>query len=349
MLIVDTLLEINLVQEIGQEGRNSNVYKAYDKQLDANLVVKKIPKSDFKHVNDYFSEAQMLYATTHPNIMAVKYASQDKDSVYIAMDYYKNGSLNTILNKRFLSVREIIKYSLEFLTGLHFMHAKGLVHFDIKPTNILINDAGKATLTDFGLSKYINEQGFSHPDKFYTFHVPPETFEFNKSSMFSDIYQAGMTIYRMCNGNEALRNQFQQLNIKTKTDLVDAIKKNKFPKKDAFLPHIPIKLQQVIKKAIAIDPKNRYESVLEMINDISLIDENLDWIYNEDTNGHSVWANNTGDFTYRINLIKKSDDTWATEGVKIKNADSSSRRVIKWNKNGYTNKKQLLDEIRKMF
>lgn len=66
----------------------------------------------------------MLYATEHPNIMGVKYATQDEHYIYISMDFYKNGSLNSLLQKRFLTVREIIKYSLEFLSGLHFMHTK---------------------------------------------------------------------------------------------------------------------------------------------------------------------------------------------------------------------------------
>lgn len=216
----DTILKLEFKKEIGVEGRNSTVYIAYDPQLDTDLVIKKISKTDFTKVEEYFTEAQMLYFTQHPNIMPVKYASQDEQNVYIAMEFMEKGSLNSIIEEQFLTPREIIKVSLEFLSGIHFMHAKKLVHFDIKPTNILINNANKAIVTDFGTSKYLNDFGLARPDKLYSLHIPPEKFDFGHFSFFSDIYQAGLTIYRMCNGNKFFKEQLTDLNIKKQKNLL---------------------------------------------------------------------------------------------------------------------------------
>lgn len=345
MLMVDTLLKLQIKEDIGQEGRNSKVNVAYDPQLDAQLVVKKIKKSEFTQPEEFFKEAQMLYATTHPNIMGVRYATQDKNNIYISMDYFKNGSLNSIMNKRYLTVKEIVRFSLEFLSGLHFMHTKNLVHFDIKPTNILISDANKAVVTDFGLAKYLNENGFANPDKSYPLHIPPETFEFDKSSFFSDIYQAGLTIYRMCNGNEFFHEQYRKLNITKRTELAEVIIKNKFPKRDSFLPHIPNKFEQIIKKAINPDVRERYESILDMMNDISTVDCKYDWLYNQDTTTHSSWTRESDSHKFILEL-KNRDEEWCTEGKKIRKTDQRTNKITKLCSDGYNSKEDAFKFIK---
>jgi eukaryotic-like serine/threonine-protein kinase len=345
MLVVDTLLTLQIEENIGQEGRNSEVHIATDPQLNAKVVVKKVQKSEFTNTAEYFSEAQKLYDVSHPNIMSVRYASQDNDNVYIVMDYYKKGSLNKVIQSRFLSVREIIKYSLEFLSGIHYMHSKNMIHFDLKPTNILINDAGKAVVTDFGLSKYLNENGFAQPSKLYPLHVPPETFNFGQFSFFTDIYQAGLTIYRMCNGNSILQEQLDSLGIKDSKEFAEVIIRDIFPKKELYLPHIPEKLQKIIKKALAIDPTKRFETVLDMMNELCLIDDNLDWFYNEITNEHSVWTKENETHVLQL-IVKKIESKWVTEGYKVWK-DKKPTKVSNWHTDGYSYKESAFEAVRK--
>ncbi len=205
------------------------------------------------------------------------------------MPICKNGSINSLLNKKYLTVREIIKYSLEFLSGLHYVHTKKLVHFDIKPTNILIDNNNKAVLTDFGLAKYTDLYGFMRPNLIYSLHKPPEAFEYADFTNKSDIYQAGVTLYRMCNGNDIFN---QMLNYWMESgNLGKAIEEGKFPDRKFYLPHIPKALRKVINKAMNINVDKRYDTILDMLNDISKIDKNLDWIYNRDMNKHSmIWS-----------------------------------------------------------
>lgn len=186
--------------------------------------------------------------------------------------FIKIGSLNSLLDKRFLTTREIIGYSLDFLSGLHFIHSKQLVHFDIKPTNLIINDSNHAILTDFGLSKYTNPYGFASPDKIYGAHMPPESWVTASLTSQFDIYQAGLTLYRMCNGNI---NFDEQKVIFSKENIVNA----KFPDRGYFLPHIPNTLRKYIKKALEVDLNKRYQTVLEFMNDLSNVEESLDWQY----------------------------------------------------------------------
>jgi serine/threonine protein kinase len=266
----------------GIEGRNSQVYKAHDPQLKAELVVKAIPIAGFDHPDEYFAEAQMLYESRHPNVVEVKYACRDADNVYLAMPWYEGGSVHGLLGKRFLTVREIVKYATDFMTGLHRIHTKKLVHFDVKPTNVLIDGTGKAAITDFGLTKYVNAEGLADQPNVYVTHLPPEAFQGTVRGTESDIYQAGLTLYRMCNGLDAFAQQWDALPDDTKAQ---AILDGRFPDRSAFLPHIPNRIRSAIKKALEPDPALRYSDILDFMNDIAPVDDWLDWEYLPDPVG----------------------------------------------------------------
>lgn len=285
-------------QEIGSnEGKNSDVFLATDDQLGSELIIKQVEKVKFKP-DDYFAEAKMIYGNKHPNIVDIQYASQDDTYVYMAMPYYKKGSLNKIARNRFLSVREVIKYSLDILSAVNFIHSNGLLHLDIKPTNILIDDTGRALLTDFGLSRYMDINGIAEQDCNYTFHRDPESFSNSGRSVQSDIYQIGLTIYRLCNGVDIFNNQILNMNIINNKQLRERILKGEFPDRKFFLPHIPKKLRKIILKAIKVNTNERYQNTIEMLNDLSLVDENLDWIFtNNDRNPYTK-----SDETYKYDI-----------------------------------------------
>jgi serine/threonine protein kinase len=85
-----------LTKEIGQEGLNSKTHIAKDLQLDTTIVIKQINKVDISPSPPYFTEARLLYASRHPNVMEIHYASQDVDKLYLAMPDYRNGSLHDV-------------------------------------------------------------------------------------------------------------------------------------------------------------------------------------------------------------------------------------------------------------
>jgi len=130
-------VSFGLRREIGQEGSNSQTFIAHDDQLDAEIVIKKIPKSAIDSVDSFFNESRILYLSSHPNVVPVHYACQDSDHIFIAMPYYQRGSLNSLLNSRHLTVREIVVLGCQISSGLHNIHSKRLVHFDmvIPPQN----------------------------------------------------------------------------------------------------------------------------------------------------------------------------------------------------------------------
>lgn len=337
MFDITTSIDLTKLEPLNKEGKNSLVYSYHDKQLGKDFIVKVIEnQTAYKqygsdYINNLFTESKVLYANRHPHIVDIQYASYDEENVYISMPKYKNGSLDAIINKRYLTVREIIKFSLEFLSGLHYIHTNNLVHFDVKPTNILLNDNMKAVLTDFGLAKYVNEYGLATPDMIYNTHKPPEFFKNEKLSNKSDIYQAGVTLYRLCNGNATFKEQFYS----SKNWEKDVMCGN-LPNRKIYLPHIPKSLQKIINTAMEINPDKRYDTVLDMINKLSNISENLDWIFEEVGTNQFVWSriNEAGTHNDCIIMTDLGNDNY---NIGAKKVNLSTNATINNNKFKHAN------------
>lgn len=299
--LTDTILTFERLKEIGQEGRNSQVYLAHDKQQNADLVVKQIPKASFKDPDLFFAEAQKLYSSEHPFVVPIKYASQDNEYIYLAMPYFKNGSLKKRIDASYLTVREIVRYTCHFLAGLNHIHVNKLIHFDIKPDNILLTDADQAVVSDFGLAKNMNEFGMAEIDYAYYPHVPPEMWSETHQTMLFDVYAAGVTLYRMCNGNKRFDSQ---LNTALQSnDFQGRVEGGEFPDRNIFPPHIPTSLRRIIKKAMTPDRNKRYQSVLALQNDLATVEDFLDWKY-EEKSGETEWVKD--DEERKISIILKN-------------------------------------------
>jgi serine/threonine protein kinase len=297
-------LNFETIKEIGQEGRNSKVYIAHDKQLDGEIVVKKIQKIKIPNATEYYNECKLLYNSTHQNIVRVNYGCEDSDHIFIAMPYYKKGSLKTLIDSRFLSVREIIRYSIQFLSGLNHIHTKDLIHFDVKPDNILLSNSNEALLSDFGLARAMDNLGFAQQASAYAKQIPPEKFTQSKFTIHYDIYLAGLTIYRLCNGNNHYLTQFRFSN---QQDYINAIISGTFPDRNFYLPHIPKKLQKVINKCLEVNPVNRYNNVLELINELGAINDNLDWKFIPNK-GTQIWELDEDEKIYSVELLKSNNN-----------------------------------------
>lgn len=288
-IVADLHLDFENAQDIGSEGKNSQVSLARDLQLDTELAVKIIDAQRWENIDSYLQEARILYRAKHQNIVEVMYACIKDNLVFMAMPYYQKGSLSSLMRKRFLTVREVIRYGLDFLTALHSIHVKKLIHFDIKPNNILLDDSDKALLSDFGLAKYMIEGDLATQPILYTAHRPPESFLTDILNAKSDIYQSGITLYRMCNGDATFEAQVQSLNHQ-QTPLYKALKQKKFPDKNAYLPHIPKELSRVVNKAMSFAPDKRQSSIIELMNQLSSIGSN-----DNDKNGFLDWQHTLTD------------------------------------------------------
>lgn len=304
--------EVNfqLGDEIGADGKNSQVFRAHDVQLNATLAIKKIEKARLGDVGEFFQEASLLYLSSHTNVVPIHYACQDEDHIYLAMPFFENGSLKGLMAAGHLTVREIIIYSTQFLSGLHNIHSKGLIHFDIKPDNILLSARGEAMLSDFGLAKQTTFNGRAGQDRIYGKMTPPEAFSTDEFTRHFDIYQVGLTLYRMVVGDPAFYAQFENFvdnGVIDRHGFRHAVVNGQFPSLVEFPEHIPTRLITTIRTCLSGDPKNRFNSANEIVNSFADIEGALlDWRLSVQQ-GEREWIKIDGDRTLRLSV--KADGT----------------------------------------
>lgn len=323
--------EVNfkLGNEIGANGKNSKVFHAHDIQLDTELAIKRIEKTEFANVDEFFKEASLLHLSNHSNVVPIYYACQDSHHIYLAMPFFQNGSLKEkISNTIALTVREIITYSTQFLSGLHNIHSKGLIHFDIKPDNILLSHRGEAMVSDFGLSKQISFSGKAYQDRIYGKMTPPEALIGDEFTKHFDIYQAGLTIYRLCVGDKSFYEQYERFfedgNLK-RHEFKHAVINSQFPSLNNFPEHIPKRLIDTIHKCLACEPQNRFSSASEIVNSFADVEgELLDWRL-EVLSDYREWCKVEGERTllFRIN---KDGSSLATKQI----GGSKARKIHKY-------------------
>ncbi|MGE0322504.1 MAG: serine/threonine-protein kinase [Polyangiaceae bacterium] len=259
------------VRRIGiGEGLNSEVYLIEDPQLGGQLVAKEIPKVSFRDPSEYFEEAQRLFAAQHRNVVPIHYACTTASHISLVMPYYARGSLGAQIEEGPLIERDAIRIALEVLRGLKHIHSRNLVHFDLKPSNVLFNDTGTPMVADFGQSRAMSRLGFVNPiPPLYVPCAPPEAYTMVVGSIKADVYHAGLLLYRMVNGDPMFTADMPD-------DLAASVKTGRFPDRKRFLPHVTPRLRTIIRKALKVDLKKRYDSVDEIEKDLGRV-KPTDW------------------------------------------------------------------------
>jgi len=283
-----TNVTFDKIRQIGiGQGLNSTVWLSRDPQLNCELAVKEIDKLAFWNP-DCFAEAQALYASDHPNVVRVQWASEGGNFAYIAMPFYPNGSLADRLLKGPMCLSEVLRMAQEVLLGLGHIHSRRFIHLDIKPSNIFFDRKGQALIADFGQSRKISSSGGAVAPPLYARTMPPEFLLSGNVAPVSDIYHVGCLLYRAVNGEEEWQRQ-----LKTYPDdlvLEVAIKKGKFPDRAQFLPHVPKRLRTAIRKAMNVTPGDRFTSAAEFGQELGRIDVPKDWRVGLFSNGDSEWS-----------------------------------------------------------
>ncbi len=217
---------------VGQ-GLNSVVFLGFDPQLGGEIAVKEIEKCNLG--NDptaYFNEAQIMFEASHPNVVPIQCASASTDKIYLAMPYFRRGSLADRIHQIPLSLRETLTTAHGVLSGLARIHRAGSLHFDIKPSNVLFSDTEVPMVADFGQARRIGPHGTVQVPPMYALGIPPEPWAHQVGLVQSDIYQCGLLLYRTVNGD--LFFQEQRLKIAHDHELSARVQAGKFPDRNLF-------------------------------------------------------------------------------------------------------------------
>jgi serine/threonine protein kinase len=316
--------------EIGAgQGRHSKVYKAEDLHRGGIIAVKEIPKADFSvPIDGLFSEARAMFAASHPtNVVPIHWACEraNEKLVCIGMPLYKE-SLQDRVNKGPLTPGEVIKVGLDILGGLQQLHSNQYIHFDIKCSNVLFNDKDEAIIADFGQTRPIGLNGTTGWPQMYCWGVPPEWFTNAVGTVKADIFQTAATLYRALNGDA-----FYMAQRPTDSNALRAkILAGKFPNPKAFLPHVPRSLKRVIRKALKLDPAERFASAPDFQDALARVRIKHDWKIALSANGEDSWR------AARINqpdlLVQLVNDGghWSVQDYTDNNGHRRARSPEKW-------------------
>lgn len=255
-----------IIKSIG-EGGMANVYLAYDTILDRNVAVKLLRgdlASDEKFVHRFQREALSASSLNHPNIVEVYDVGEDNGSYYIVMEYIEGRHLKDLIKKRGkLTTSEVIDIMLQITDGMSMAHDAYIIHRDIKPQNIMILENGLVKITDFGIAMAMNATQLTQTNSVMgsVHYIPPEQASGKGSSLQSDIYSMGIVMYELLTGKLPFRgDNAVEIALKHLKEAMPNIKDE--------LPTLPQSIENIILKATAKNPKNRYADAKEMHEDL---------------------------------------------------------------------------------
>ena len=255
-----------IIKSIG-EGGMANVYLAYDTILDRNVAVKVLRgdlATDEKFVRRFQREALSASSLSNPNIVEVYDVGEDNGEYYIVMEYVEGKHLKNLLKKRGkLTVSEVVDIALQITNGLSVAHDSYIIHRDIKPQNILILDNGLIKITDFGIAVAMNATQLTQTNSVMgsVHYLPPEQASGKGATLQSDIYSIGILMYELLTGKLPFRGD-------NAVEIALKHLKEPMPSIRDEIPDIPQSVENIILKATAKNPKNRYADAREMHEDL---------------------------------------------------------------------------------
>lgn len=260
----DDVYKYHLVQHIGS-GQFGEVWLANDNSLARPFAIKFLDASQTS-IDNELMEARIGNRMKHDNLVQVHIADvvqiNNLDTVIIAMDYLKEGSIvEKICAGNFVPLNVAVSATIDILRGLEFLHDNGFYHNDIKPQNILIGDNQEALLTDYGISGISPNGQAIKPKLQYMPHKAPETYNNGLIDEKSDVYQAGITLFRLINGLGLITSCYNKY---SEADYAELVKKGRLLEKAGWQPFVPNSLKKVVRAATNSDEAKRYASALEM-------------------------------------------------------------------------------------
>jgi serine/threonine protein kinase len=279
-MIGSLINQYKLLEKIGSGGQGT-VYKALDTKLNRTAVIKVLPPeltqktANFKR---FEREAQLCSQLDHPNICTIYDFNEDNGTYYIAMQYIDGKNVRQLVSGRPLELKSALSIAIQVADALAYAHSKNIIHRDIKAGNVMVTDSGQAKILDFGLAKLLEDEHSDIPEgvdrsEITELGIPygtatyaaPEQARGERADERSDIFSTGILLYEMLTGIWAFQG-------KTVVDVRhQVLYGTPKPLAEMRKDPLPPQLQQIIDKALQKNPKDRYQKIAQMRDDMRAV------------------------------------------------------------------------------
>jgi len=269
-----TISHYKILEKLG-EGGMGVVYLAEDTKLKRKVAIKFLPHHISSNNEDrqrFEIEAQAAAALNHPNIAHIYAIEETEDEMFIVMEYIDGRELKNKIEASPIPSEEVIKTALQIAEGLEAAHKRGVVHRDIKSSNIMITEDGKVKIMDFGLAKI---KGGTEITKIgatigTTAYMSPEQAKGETVNHLTDIWSLGIVIYEMLAGKLPFDRDYEQA-------ILYAIL-NEEPKPiSSFRTDIPVVLERIVLKSMNKKPAERYQSIKSVLDELKILEKEIEF------------------------------------------------------------------------
>src|SRR6195256_3415243 len=251
-------------------GGMSTVYLALDVTLQRQVAIKLMNRevaSDSDHLERFRREARAVAQLSHPHIVGVIDAGEDDGRPYIVFEFVDGETLKERIRRMGrLPIAEAVAYAIEIARALGAAHARHIVHRDVKPQNVLIDEEGSAKVTDFGIARTLDEEGLTADGRVLgtTDYVSPEQALGQPVTGQSDLYSLGVVLFEMLTGEVPFKGENQ---------VAVAMKhvREELPDVRIRRPEVSAALAAALDRATAKDLDRRYPDAQSMIADLEQV------------------------------------------------------------------------------
>ena len=250
-------------------GGMATVWLGYDTILDRQVAIKtfKIDANDEDAVKRFNREAKAVTSLSHPNIVSIYDVENEGEFYYLILEYVEGMTLKDYMTKNSrIPIETIVHIAKQIAAGLSHAHQNGIIHRDIKPQNILMNENLTCKITDFGIARAYGDTTLTQTNQMLgtVYYLSPEQARGNVATAQSDIYSLGIFIFEMITG---------QIPFKGESAVAIALKhlQEELPEIDKYRENVPQSVKNIVLQATMKNPNERYISSKELFEDLSTV------------------------------------------------------------------------------